>query len=373
MSILKNGATYRFSNRAAENEVNGKGRSLNVYGNSPSSEANVCLWTSDDDDICQQWVYEASATEDRGYLRCKGLGEEDEELYLDVYTGPGVSTVVGYNAHAYPIGNTAYLEIEEISGGYVRIKSMYNGRYLTTNQGSNGSSTGKDVNAAGNVYFYGGGLTDRSQDWDPILLDEGDDGESGSDNYDRNYLVYPTKYMKITQNYEDGNHAYCSGENPKDYPIDEACEDTDRSWFYCPCDEMKVVRVYTGGVNTLWMESTSSVVTPSGTYPKITIMVMHPEDEDIANLEGKTFSRGEAMFREGSDGLAPNNDHFHISVGTGAHNGGANYNGWEGPKSDGFQWSLTPTGVTLKPEEAFFIDTDFTTIINSNGLSFSEL
>ena len=54
---------------------------------------------------------------------------------------------------------------------------MYNGRYLTANQNSNGTSGGTDVNAAGNVYFYGGGLTDRSQDWDPILLDEGDDEE----------------------------------------------------------------------------------------------------------------------------------------------------------------------------------------------------
>ena len=173
MSILKDGATYRFENRAAENEVDGKGRSLNVYGNSPSILANVCLWTSDDDDICQQWVYEASATEDRGYLRCKGASN----LYLDVYTGSGASTVVGYNAHVYTISNTAYLEVEEISGGYVRIKSMYNGRYLTANQNSNGTSGGTDVNAAGNVYFYGGGLTDRSQDWDPILLDEGDDEE----------------------------------------------------------------------------------------------------------------------------------------------------------------------------------------------------
>ena len=147
MSILKDGATYRFENRAAENEVDGKGRSLNVYGNSPSILENVCLWTSDDDDICQQWVYEASATEDRGCLRCKGASN----LYLDVYTGSGASTVVGYNAHVYTISNTAYLEVEEISGGYVRIKSMYNGRYLTANQGSDGSSTGKDVNAAGNV------------------------------------------------------------------------------------------------------------------------------------------------------------------------------------------------------------------------------
>lgn len=161
MSILIDGATYRFENRADGN------RSLNVYGTSPAILANVCLWGSDDDDICQQWVYEESATEDHGYLRCKGASN----LYLDVYTGSGASTVVGYNAHVYTKSSTAYLEIEEISDGYIRIKSMYNGRYLTANQNSGGTSGGTDVNAAGNVYFYGGGLTDLSQDWLPVRLD----------------------------------------------------------------------------------------------------------------------------------------------------------------------------------------------------------
>ena len=128
MSILIDGATYRFENRADGN------RSLNVYGTSPAILSNVCLWGSDDDDICQQWVYEESATEDRGYLRCKGASN----LYLDVYTGSGASTVVGYNAHVYTKSSTAFLEIEEISGGYIRIKSMYNDRYLTANQNSGG-------------------------------------------------------------------------------------------------------------------------------------------------------------------------------------------------------------------------------------------
>ena len=89
MSILKDGATYRFENRADGN------RSLNVYGTSPVSLANVCLWGSSSDDICQQWVYEASANGNRGYLRCKGASG----LYLDVYTGSGAANVVGYNAH----------------------------------------------------------------------------------------------------------------------------------------------------------------------------------------------------------------------------------------------------------------------------------
>lgn len=194
MSILIDGATYRFENRADGN------RSLNVYGTSPAILANVCLWGSDDDDICQQWVYEESATENRGYLRCKGASN----LYLDVYTGSGASTVVGYNAHVYTISNTAYLEVEEISGGYIRIKSMYNGRYLTANQGSGGTSGGTDVNAAGNVYFYGGGLTDNSQDWLPVRLD-GDptpDPEPDPDPGEAQTLVSPYPCAAITAGYE---------------------------------------------------------------------------------------------------------------------------------------------------------------------------
>lgn len=159
---LVNGATYRLENRADGN------RSLNVYGNSPASLANVCLWTSDDDDICQQWVYKKSGT--REYFVCKG----NQNLALDLFTGSSsTANVKNYNAHVYAPSETSYVEIEEISGGYIRIKLDYNGRYLTANQGSNGTSGGKDVNAAGNVYFYNGGLTDKSQDWDPIRLDGG--------------------------------------------------------------------------------------------------------------------------------------------------------------------------------------------------------
>ena len=192
MSILKDGATYRFENRA-----DGK-RSLNVYGTSPVSLANVCLWGSSSDDICQQWVYEASANGNRGYLRCKGASG----LYLDVYTGSGAANVVGYNAHVYAISNTAYLEIEEIAGGYIRIKSMYNGRYLTANQGSGGTSGGKDVNAAGNVYFYDGGLTDRSQDWLPVRMDADPTPDPKPEPSDGQNLIFPVNNARITAGYK---------------------------------------------------------------------------------------------------------------------------------------------------------------------------
>ena len=192
MSILKDGATYRFENRADGN------RSLNVYGTSPVSLANVCLWGSSSDDICQQWVYEASANGNRGYLRCKGASG----LYLDVYTGSGAANVVGYNAHVYAISNTAYLEIEEIAGGYIRIKSMYNGRYLTANQGSGGTSGGKDVNAAGNVYFYDGGLTARSQDWLPVRMDADPTPDPKPEPSDGQNLIFPVNNARITAGYK---------------------------------------------------------------------------------------------------------------------------------------------------------------------------
>ena len=356
---LVNGATYRFENRADPN------RSLNVYGNSPASLANVCLWTSDDDDICQQWVYRV--TGGHAYLLCKG----NQNLALDLYTGSGSSTVKNYNAHVYAPSETSYIEIEESDGDYIQIKlEDYSNKYLTANQGSNGTSGGKDVNAAGNVYFYNGGLTDDSQDWLPVRLDGGSDPDPDPEpgEYDKNYLIYPTDVMNITQSYNGSNNHYqYSSGSPRDYPIDEACEDTGRSPFRCPCDEMKVVRLYTSGTNTLWLESTSPVVMPSGTS-KVTIMVMHPEDSDMNSLYvGQTFTRGETMFYEGMDGYATGN-HFHISVGTGSYNGGANGNGWQ--ENTNGAWVLTPTGNTLRPEDAFFIDPDVTEIDNDAGLDF---
>ena len=159
---LINGQTYRLQSRADKN------RSLNVFGNSPQSLANICLYTSNDDDICQQWVYKKVGS--RQYLLCKG----DQNLALDLFTGSSsTANVKDYNAHVYAPSKTSYIEIEEVSGGYIRIKLDHNGRYLTANQGKNGTSTGKDVNAPGNVYFYNGGLTDNSQDWLPCPLRDG--------------------------------------------------------------------------------------------------------------------------------------------------------------------------------------------------------
>lgn len=175
---LVNGATYRFENRA-----DGE-RSLNVFGYSPSNLANICLYDSQDSDICQQWIYREQSG--HAYLECKGKGAYGEKLYLDRYTGSnGGYNVINFNAHAYDeITDTCYIVIENAGAGYVRIRTEdrvnlgnrgTNFMYLTANQNANGTSAGKDVNAPGNVYFYDEVLSDDSQDWLPIRLDGGTD------------------------------------------------------------------------------------------------------------------------------------------------------------------------------------------------------
>lgn len=187
----------------------------------------------------------------------------------------------------------------------------------------------------------------------------------------KNYLVYPTKTMNITQTHSMGNHAAHNSGSPKDYPFDEACADSGRSWFYCPCDEMKIVKIYgvgAKGVNTIWMTSTSKVVMPCGT-DYVTIMIEHPEDDDLGKLRvGQTFKRGAAMFREGgngSKGKGTYGNHFHISIGLGQIEG----SGWVA-NSKG-SWVLTTTGALKKATDCFYLED--TKIRNSRSYTFKAV
>lgn len=184
----------------------------------------------------------------------------------------------------------------------------------------------------------------------------------------KNYLTYPCKVMNITQGYAGNySHGPHNTGTPKDYPWDEACENTGRSPMYCPCDEMQIKRIYTKGTNTIWLESTSKVYFADGTSDYVTLMVTHPNDNDIARLKvGQKFKRGQLICYEGTDGNATGN-HFHFSVGKGKVKG----NGWV-QNSKG-KWVLTTANGSKKPETMFYVDPEFTTIKKSNGLKFKEL
>lgn len=187
----------------------------------------------------------------------------------------------------------------------------------------------------------------------------------------KNYAIYPMSVMNITQNYNGKtSHAPNTMGKPKDYPIDDAGKDSGRDYMFCPCDKMKVVRLYgvgNSGTNTVWLTSTSKCEFVDGTTDYLTMMIIHPNDDDLKKLKvGQVFSRGEKMFREGTDGHATGN-HIHFSVGKGKIKG----NGWA--KNSKSKWVLTTTNGTVKPEKAFYIDKTHTTVKSKGGLNFSNL
>lgn len=186
----------------------------------------------------------------------------------------------------------------------------------------------------------------------------------------KNYLIYPCKTLRITQSYTGTtSHKPHTTGSPKDYPWDEGCSGTGRDWCYCPCDEMVVKRIYgvgSGGTNTIWLESTSKVYFADGTSNYFTMLITHPNDDDLKKIKvGQKFKRKEQICREGTDGATGN--HFHFSGGKGKYEG----NGWT-QNSNG-KYVLTTTGATCKPQDLFFIDKSFTTVKSTKSLTFKNL
>lgn len=185
-----------------------------------------------------------------------------------------------------------------------------------------------------------------------------------------NYAVYPCKTMRITQNYmgKTSHRPHTVGK-PKDYPVDEGCADTGKDYICCPCDEMKIKRIYgiaDKGTNTLWLESTGKVDFSDGTRDYLTLMITHPDDEDLKKLKvGDVFKRNEKITREGKDGA--NAYHLHISAGKGKMKG----NGWV--RNSKGKWVLTTTNNAAKPENIFYLDTEFTKVLSSGSLKFKKL
>lgn len=185
-----------------------------------------------------------------------------------------------------------------------------------------------------------------------------------------NYLTYPCKVMRITQRYDGGtSHLPHMTGNPKEFAIDEGGKDGGRDWLVCCCDRMKVVKL-TGvgkpGTNALYVTSTTPVDLANGTRSIITLQLVHPNDDDLCKLrDGQIIRRGEKICREGNDGATAN--HVHMAVGLGTIIG----TGWQ--KNSKERWVLVTTGGPIKPEDAFFVDPDFTTIRNANGIKFKRL
>ena len=190
----------------------------------------------------------------------------------------------------------------------------------------------------------------------------------------QNPLVYPTKAMRITQGYDDDYTHLDHWQNAKsyqDYPWDEGCASDSnnvRDSMYCPCDEMIVKYRYIPAntsttATTFWLESTEKVTFANGEYDYVSLLVAHPIELDIPAKNTK-FKRGQLISYEGRTGNATGN-HFHFAVGKGKLKviSGQSYP-WA--KNENNSRVLTTTNGALKPEEAFYIDQNFTTSILSH-------
>ena len=178
------------------------------------------------------------------------------------------------------------------------------------------------------------------------------------------------KYLTVTQTYAGKtSHLPHTTGTPKDYPVDLGGYDSGRDWVYCPCDEMKIVRIYgvgNSGTNTVWATSTDKAIFADGTSDYVTMQFTHMNDDDLKKIKvGQVFKRKDKMFREGKDGATAN--HIHLAVGKGKSKG----NGWA--KNSNGKWVLTTTGGAVKPEKAFYVDEDFTVIKKTGGLSFKPM
>ena len=165
--------------------------------------------------------------------------------------------------------------------------------------------------------------------------------------------IFPSKYMRITQGYEEGTHrdSYAIDNAGKDYGIDK---------IYAPFTGI-IKKIYTNDANEVWLESIEPVEYPDKTVDYMNIMFAHADD--VSNLfVGKRVEKGEPFYQEGTKGNATGN-HCHIECGIGKFTD----NGWH-KNSSGF-WSINNR---KKPEECLWIDNSIE-IIDDYGYQFKKI
>lgn len=183
-------------------------------------------------------------------------------------------------------------------------------------------------------------------------------------------FTFGMKTMRITQNYNGTTshkpHWYNSRDYA-DYPIDVAGKDGNKEPYYAPVD-MQVLAIKGKGnsmTNTIWLVTTDKVQTPSGVM-KVFMALTHWNDNDsyISKLKvGNIVKAGDPICEEGVDGATAN--HLHVIYGNANRGCGdtliQNSNG---------RW--VSSGYCMKPEEIMYIDREFTTVVDTCGLTFQD-
>ena len=177
--------------------------------------------------------------------------------------------------------------------------------------------------------------------------------------------LYPFEYMRITQRHDEGNHLahWKPTTNYSDKPWDEACQDGGRSYFV-PQNDFKVEEKFGSQASgySVRLASLFKLKMPYKDEPDILYLTLtHLNNDDYSKIQvGQIIHKGEKIIREGTSGQASGN-HFHVTANTGKYYGcKQNSNG---------KWVFCYK-KSLLPNEAFYVDTTKTIIINAKKYDF---
>ena len=350
MKKFEDGKTYRLINRADSAR-----RALNVLSDSkPAALTNVCLYKYDANDTCQQWIYKE--TSKGKYFVCKA----NTALALDQFTGSSsTANVKNYNAHVYAPSATSYIipKYSYDSNGevsYVQIQLANDTtKYLTANENASGTAAGKDVNAAGNVYWYKQeGVTPKSQDWIVEVV-----GEEENPNPSNPYAALNWKYVFDDKSNSFGYYGYDPrGVYHLHWGIDVICNAGIK--LRAPAK----ATVYAVGGSTFQHSGNKTVnidnCAPHGTMGYFVVLKMNQNDpvtnrpmyvrflhmRDVPLVRyGDTVTAGELLGYVGNTG-ASDTAHLHLDINTKTS---AQYYG------DGFSTSNTINPVNFFPDVSF--------------------
>lgn len=188
----------------------------------------------------------------------------------------------------------------------------------------------------------------------------------------KEYAIYPFRYMNITQRHDQGNHLsnWKNSKNYSDYPWDEGCQNGGQSYFE-PKNDFLIEQVLgldsTGDrtTNSVRLKSVNKLYIPSKAEPVyLYVTLTHMNESNLKQVkQGQILKAGTRILMEGTDGFATGN-HFHITANLGKYYGLLqNNNG---------AWCFTYQD-SLLPNEAFYLDTDWTQVIYAREYPFQPV
>lgn len=176
--------------------------------------------------------------------------------------------------------------------------------------------------------------------------------------------IYPFKFMRITQRHDKGNHLahWQPFKDHSDKPWDEALQDSGRGWFEPNIDYVVEEKRMSVNDNSVRLKTVDKVLIPYQKEPvHLHLTLTHMENDDMNKIKkGTVIKANTKVLREGNHGNSSGN-HLHITANIGK------YYGFK--KNSNGKWCFVYE-KSLMPHEAFYLDTNYTKVLNSQNYPF---